>query len=250
MTGAVWAAMQVSLFGGAAQLRSERSRLAGLGVQFNPAINEDLAATAIWGAQNLNTGGVSTRFDGVFGLWYGKGPGVERSTDAMRTANYFGTARLGGVLALAGDDHEARSTVTAQQSETLFLHMGMPILSPATLQEFLTYGLAGWALSRYSKLWVGMICLNDLVDAAATIDLGRLPTLVVPDGDEPPPSSSVKACSKSKTTSGAGAFPRSPDSRGRTPSTGSPSVDPTVVSASPSGARRISTYWTPCSSSD
>ena len=168
-------------------LRRERSRFAELGVQFNPGINEDLAATAIWGAQNLNTGGVSTDFDGVFGLWYGKGPGVERSTDAMRTANYFGTARLGGVLALAGDDHEARSTVTAQQSETLFLHMGMPILSPATLQEFLTFGLAGWALSRYSKLWVGMICLNDLVDAAATIDLGRLPTLVVPEGDEPPP---------------------------------------------------------------
>jgi indolepyruvate ferredoxin oxidoreductase len=168
-------------------LRRERSRLAALGVQFNPAINEDLAATAIWGAQNLNTGGVHTRLDGVFGLWYGKGPGVERSTDAMRTANYFGTARLGGVVALAGDDHEARSTVTAQQSETLFLHMGMPILSPATLQEFLTYGLAGWALSRYSKLWVGMICLNDLVDAAATIDLGRLPTLVIPEGDEPPP---------------------------------------------------------------
>ena len=168
-------------------LRRERSRLAASGVQFNPAINEDLAATAIWGAQNLNTGGVGTGLDGVFGLWYGKGPGVERSTDAMRTANYFGTARLGGVVALAGDDHEARSTVTAQQSETLFLHMGMPILSPATLQEFLTYGLAGWALSRYSKLWVGMICLNDLVDAAATIDLGRLPTLVVPDGDEPPP---------------------------------------------------------------
>jgi indolepyruvate ferredoxin oxidoreductase len=168
-------------------LRRERSRLAELGVQFNPAINEDLAATAIWGAQNLNTGGVATGFDGVFGLWYGKGPGVERSTDAMRTANYFGTARLGGVLALAGDDHEARSTVTAQQSETLFLHMGMPILSPATLQEFLTFGLAGWALSRYSKLWVGMICLNDLVDAAATIDLGRLPTLVVPGGEEPPP---------------------------------------------------------------
>src|SRR5246500_981259 len=168
-------------------LRRERSRLASLGVEFNPAINEDLAATAIWGTQNLNTGGVASRFEGVFGLWYGKGPGVERSTDAMRTANYFGTARLGGVVALAGDDHEARSTVTAQQSETLFLHMGMPILSPATLQEFLTYGLAGWALSRYSKLWVGMIALNDLVDAAATIDLGRLPTFVTPDGVEPPP---------------------------------------------------------------
>jgi indolepyruvate ferredoxin oxidoreductase len=168
-------------------LRRERSRLASVGVEFNAAINEDLAATAIWGAQNLDAGGVHSRFDGVFGLWYGKGPGVERSTDAMRTANYFGTSRLGGVVALAGDDHEARSTVTAQQSEPLFVHMGMPILSPATLQEFLTFGLAGWALSRYSKLWVGMICLNDLVDAAATIDLGRIPAFVVPDGQEPPP---------------------------------------------------------------
>jgi indolepyruvate ferredoxin oxidoreductase len=168
-------------------LRRERSRLSLLGVEFNPGINEDLAATAIWGAQNLNTGGVGTSLDGVFGLWYGKGPGVERSTDAMRTANYFGTSRLGGAIALAGDDHEARSTVTAQQSETLFLHMGMPILSPATLQEFLTFGLAGWALSRYSKLWVGMICLNDLVDAASTIDLGKLPHLVIPDGLAPPP---------------------------------------------------------------
>jgi indolepyruvate ferredoxin oxidoreductase len=80
-------------------LRWERSRLTSLGVEFNPAINEDLAATAIWGAQNLNTGGISSRFDGVFGMWYGKGPGVERSTDAMRTANYFGTSRLGGALA-------------------------------------------------------------------------------------------------------------------------------------------------------
>ncbi|MBB5167847.1 indolepyruvate ferredoxin oxidoreductase family protein [Mycobacterium sp. AZCC_0083] len=168
-------------------LRRERSRLKTLGVEFNPAINEDLAATAIWGTQNLDTGGVGSRLDGVFGMWYGKGPGVERSTDAMRTANYFGTSRLGGALALAGDDHEARSTVTAQQSEPLFMHMGMPILSPSTLQEFLTFGLAGWALSRYSKLWVGMICLNDLVDAAATIDLSQIPGFSVPDGHEPPP---------------------------------------------------------------
>jgi indolepyruvate ferredoxin oxidoreductase len=168
-------------------LRRERGRLAELGVEFNPAINEDLAATAIWGTQNLNTGGVGTKLDGVFGLWYGKGPGVERSADAIRTANYFGTSRLGGALALAGDDHEARSTVTAQQSETLFVHMGMPILSPSTLQEFLTFGLAGWALSRYSKLWVGMICLNDLVDAAAAIDLGAIPRLVMPDDIDVPP---------------------------------------------------------------
>jgi indolepyruvate ferredoxin oxidoreductase len=168
-------------------LRRERARLADLGVQFEPAVNEDLAATALWGTQNLNLGGNSSPYAGVFGMWYGKGPGVERSTDAMRTASYFGTARHGGVLALAGDDHEARSTVTAQQSETLFMHMGMPILSPATLQEFLTFGLLGWALSRFSKLWVGMICLNDLVDAAGVVDLGKLPRMTDPGGDGAPP---------------------------------------------------------------
>jgi indolepyruvate ferredoxin oxidoreductase len=166
-------------------LRRERSHLAELDVRFEPAINEDLAATALWGTQNLGLGHNPSSYDGVFGMWYGKGPGVERSTDAMRTANYFGTARLGGALALAGDDHEARSTVTAQQSETLFQHMAMPILSPATLQEFLTFGLLGWALSRHASLWVGMIALNDLVDAAGTIDLGALPTVVTPGAGAP-----------------------------------------------------------------
>jgi len=168
-------------------LRRERTRLAACGVEFEPAINEDLAATAIWGTQNLGLGGNPSRFDGVFGLWYGKGPGVERSTDAMRTASYFGTSEHGGAIALAGDDHEARSTVTAQQSETLFMHMGMPILSPSSLQEFLDFGLQGWALSRYAKLWVGMIAVNDLVDAAGTIDLGALPTIATPEGTGAPP---------------------------------------------------------------
>jgi indolepyruvate ferredoxin oxidoreductase len=168
-------------------LRRDRQRLAALGVEFDAATNEDLAATALWGTQNLDVGGITSSYEGVFGMWYGKGPGVERSTDPMRTANYFGTAQYGGVLALAGDDHDARSTVTAQQSETLFMHMGMPILSPATLQEFLQYGLAAWALSRYSKLWVGMICLNDLADAAATIDLGDLPTFAAAADPGAPP---------------------------------------------------------------
>ena len=114
-------------------------------------------------------------------MWYGKGPGVERSTDAMRTASYQGVAPTGGVLALAGDDHNARSTVTAQQSELLFTHMHMPVLNPATVQEYLDFGLAGWALSRFASSWVGMICLNDTVDSAATVDIDpRRPALVVP----------------------------------------------------------------------
>ena len=167
-------------------LRKERTRLAELGVRFEPAINEDLAATALWGTQNLGLRNNPSRYQGVFGLWYGKGPGVERSTDAMRTASYFGTSEYGGALAVAGDDHDARSTVTAQQSETLFMHMGMPVLSPSTLQEFLTFGILGWALSRHSKLWVGMICLNDIVDAAGPVALNALPRIEPVENPAPP----------------------------------------------------------------
>ncbi|MER7003269.1 indolepyruvate ferredoxin oxidoreductase family protein [Dactylosporangium sp. NPDC000555] len=169
------------------ELRRERERLEQYHVRFEPGLNEDLAATAIWGTQYLNAGSVKSDYDGVFGLWYGKGPGVERSADAMRTASYMGTAALGGVVALAGDDHDARSTLTAQQSEPLFMHMGMPILSPATLQEYLSYGILGWGLSRHSKLWVGMICLNDIADSAGTVDLGAIPEIVVPEAPAPPP---------------------------------------------------------------
>ncbi|MGC0367027.1 indolepyruvate ferredoxin oxidoreductase [Rhodococcus sp. 27YEA15] len=169
-------------------LRREKTRLSEVGVEFEPGINEELAATSIWGTQNLNLGGNHSDYDGVFGMWYAKGPGVERAADALRTASYFGTSQFGGAIALAGDDHEARSTVTAQQSEPLFVHMGIPVLSPSTLQEFITFGLLGWALSRYSKMWVGMICLNDLADAAASVDLGALPTIVPPGGDGAPPA--------------------------------------------------------------
>ncbi|WP_448628204.1 indolepyruvate ferredoxin oxidoreductase family protein [Geodermatophilus sp. URMC 64] len=173
-------------------LRAQRAMLAERHVHFEPGLNEDLAATSIWGTQNLNNGPVRTRYDGVFGMWYGKGPGVERSTDAMRTANFQGTARHGGVLAVAGDDHNARSTVTAQQSETLFIHMHMPVLNPATVQEYLDYGLAGWALSRFASTWVGFIALNDTADSAATVDVDPArPRLVVPEGVVPPPPMAV-----------------------------------------------------------
>ena len=123
--------------------RAQRAMLAERHVHFEPGLNEDLAATSIWGTQYLNNGPVRSRYDGVYGLWYGKGPGVERSTDAMRTASYQGVARNGGVLALAGDDHNARSTVTAQQSELLFFDMHMPVLNPATVQSTSTSGWPG-----------------------------------------------------------------------------------------------------------
>ncbi|MGD9701559.1 MAG: indolepyruvate ferredoxin oxidoreductase family protein [Acidimicrobiia bacterium] len=168
--------------------RAQRAMLAERHVHFEPGTNEDLAATAVWGTQYLNNGPVRSKYDGVFGMWYGKGPGVERSTDAMRTGSYQGVSKHGGVLALAGDDHHARSTVTAQQSETLFIHMHMPVLNPATVQEYIDFGLAGWALSRFASTWVGMICLNDTVDSAATVEVDpRRPHLVVPEGVTLPP---------------------------------------------------------------
>lgn len=164
-------------------LRAESARLAAHQVHFEAGVNEDIAATAVSGTQYLNLGPVKSEYDGVFGMWFGKGPGVERSVDAMRTASFRGVSPHGGVLALAGDDHDARSTITAQQSETLFVHMHMPILNPSSIQEVLDYGLAGWALSRFCGSWVGFICLNDIIDSAATVTVDpALPKLVVPQG--------------------------------------------------------------------
>jgi indolepyruvate ferredoxin oxidoreductase len=155
-------------------------------IRFEPGVNEDLAATAVWGSQqaNLYTG---PRHDGVFGIWYGKGPGVDRSCDALKHANYAGSARHGGVLALTGDDPSARSSSIAHQSEHALVHCGIPILNPASVQEYLDLGLQGFALSRYSGCWVGFKCLTDTVDSAASVDVGpeRL-RIVVPDDFDMP----------------------------------------------------------------
>ena len=123
-------------------------------IMFQPGINEDLAATAIWGAQQAEMRGEG-RFDGVFSLWYGKGPGVDRSGDVFRHANLAGTSPHGGVLALMGDDHTAKSSTTAHQSEFTFIDVMMPILNPAGVQEIIDYGLYGWAMSRFTGAWTG-----------------------------------------------------------------------------------------------
>ena len=140
-------------------------------VRFEPGLNEDLAATAVWGSQQamLQPG---PKYDGVFGIWYGKGPGVDRSTDAIKHANYLGTAAKGGVLALTGDDPGAKSSSIAHQSEHALIHCGVPILNPANVQDYLDFGLYGWALSRYSGCWVGMKCLTDTVDSGASVEVG------------------------------------------------------------------------------
>ena len=144
-------------------------RLQPTNIVFQPAINEDLAATAIWGAQQAEMRGEG-RFDGVFGLWYGKGPGVDRAGDALRHANLAGTSPHGGVVALMGDDHTCESSTTAHQSEFAFVDAMIPILNPAGVQEILDYGLLGYALSRYAGVWVGLKCVKDNVESTATID--------------------------------------------------------------------------------
>ncbi len=153
--------------------------LAPTDIVFQPAVNEDLAATALWGSQQAEMRGEG-RFDGVFGIWYGKGPGVDRSGDALKHANLAGVSPWGGVLALMGDDHTCESSTTAHQSEYAFVDAMIPILSPAGVQEILDYGLFGIAMSRFTGLWVGLKCVKDTVESTATIDgsLDRVATII------------------------------------------------------------------------
>lgn len=139
-------------------------------VLFQPGLNEDLAATALWGAQMHKAFGPS-RVDGVFGIWYGKGPGVDRSGDVFRNANMIGTSPLGGVLAVAGDDHAAQSSMFPHQTDGIFQSVLMPILQPANVSDILSLGLAGIALSRFSGLWVGLKTIAEVVESAASFDL-------------------------------------------------------------------------------
>src|ERR1700704_3886410 len=156
-------------------------------ILFQPAINEDLAATALWGAQQAELR-QEGKFDGVFGMWYGKGPGVDRSGDALRHANFAGTSRHGGVLALMGDDHTAESSTTAHQSEFNFVDVMIPILNPAGVQEIIDYGIYGWAMSRFTGTWVGHKCMHETVESTAVIDgsLERVGIVIPSDYVLPP----------------------------------------------------------------
>ena len=138
-------------------------------IRFQGGINEDLAATAIWGTQQAELRGEG-KFDGVFGMWYGKGPGVDRTGDVFRHANLAGTAKNGGVIALMGDDHTAESSTTAHQSEYHFIDVMIPILNPAGVQEVLDYGLYGWAMSRFTGSWVALKTMHETIESTATID--------------------------------------------------------------------------------
>src|SRR5579885_2511047 len=146
--------------------------LAASDVKFQPGINEELSATALWGSQQAELRGEG-KFDGVFGMWYGKGPGVDRSGDVFRHANMAGTAKNGGVIALMGDDHTAESSTTAHQSEFHFVDVMMPILNPAGVQEIVDYALYGWAMSRFTGTWTALKCMHETVESTGVID-GRV----------------------------------------------------------------------------
>ena len=137
-------------------------------IRFQPGLNEDLAATAVWGTQQVGLF-PGAKVDGVFGIWYGKGPGVDRSMDVLRHGNWAGTSPHGGVLAIAGDDHGAQSTTTAYQCEQMFEAAMIPLLNPATLQDYLDFGLFGFALSRFSGCWVGFKAMSEAVDSSASV---------------------------------------------------------------------------------
>ena len=139
-------------------------------IEFQPGTNEDLAATALWGTQQIHLYS-GARYDGVFGMWYGKGPGVDRSGDVFKHANYAGTSKHGGIVALAGDDHMAKSSTVAHQSEPAFISAGVPVIHAASVQEYLDWGLHAFEMSRYSGLWVGFKVLSETVDSSASVHI-------------------------------------------------------------------------------
>src|SRR6188474_1822951 len=145
-------------------------RLDAAGVKFLPAINEELAATAVLGTQRVESDPERTA-DGVFAMWYGKGPGVDRAGDALKHGNAYGASPHGGVLVVAGDDHGCVSSSMPHQSDAAMQSWHMPVLAPATVAEYLEFGLYGWALSRFSGNWVGFTALSEVVESGSTVDL-------------------------------------------------------------------------------
>jgi len=158
-------------------------------ITFQPGVNEELAATAIWGTQQLGFSPPNAhKYDGVFGIWYGKGPGVDRCADVFKHANMAGTTRWGGVIAVAGDDHIAKSSTAAHQSDQIFMACAMPVFFPASVQDILDLGVHAFELSRYCGLWSGMKTIQEIVESSATATVDPLrvqvkrPELLLPPG--------------------------------------------------------------------
>jgi indolepyruvate ferredoxin oxidoreductase len=168
------------------QLFAARKHLEQYNIKFQPGVNEDLAATAVWGSQQLNLS-PGSKYDGVVGIWYGKGPGVDRCGDVFRHGNTAGSAKNGGVLCLAGDDHGAKSSTVPHQSDHAFISALMPYLYPSSIHEMIEMGLLGIAMSRYSGCWVGLKVITETVETTAEIDLtDEMKPFIIPTDFEMP----------------------------------------------------------------
>ena len=152
-------------------LWAAKKHLAAQNVVFQPGVNEELGATAVWGTQQLALYPQTNKFDGVFGLWYGKGPGVDRTADVFKHANMAGTSAHGGVIAIAGDDHVSKSSTAAHQSDHIFKACGIPVFFPSSVQDILDMGLHAFAMSRFSGVWASMKTIQEVVESSATVDV-------------------------------------------------------------------------------
>ena len=169
-------------------LWAAKKHLADNHVVFQPGVNEELAATAVWGTQQLDLYPQSKKYDGVFGIWYGKGPGVDRCSDVFKHANMAGTSRHGGVIAIAGDDHVSKSSTAPHQSDHIFKACGLPVFFPSSVQDILDMGLHAIAMSRFSGVWSGMKTIQEVVESSASVsvDPDRVQFILPEDFAMPP----------------------------------------------------------------
>ena len=169
-------------------LWAAKKHLAAQNIVFQPGVNEELGATAVWGTQQLDLYPQSKKFDGVFGIWYGKGPGVDRCSDVFKHANMAGTAKHGGVIAIAGDDHISKSSTAPHQSDHIFKACGLPVFFPSSVQEILDMGLHAFAMSRFSGVWSGMKTIQEVVESSSSVsvDPDRVKIIMPEDFQMPP----------------------------------------------------------------
>ncbi|MEZ5718763.1 MAG: indolepyruvate ferredoxin oxidoreductase family protein [Burkholderiaceae bacterium] len=169
-------------------LWAAKKHLAENHIVFQPGVNEELGATAVWGTQQLDLYPQSKKYDGVFGIWYGKGPGVDRCSDVFKHANMAGTAKHGGVIAIAGDDHISKSSTAAHQSDHIFKACGTPVFFPSNVQDILDMGLHAFAMSRFSGVWSGMKTIQEVVESSSSVsvDPDRV-KIVLPEDFAMPP---------------------------------------------------------------
>jgi indolepyruvate ferredoxin oxidoreductase len=169
-------------------LWAAKKHLAEKHIVFQPGVNEELGATAVWGTQQLDLYPQSAKYDGVFGIWYGKGPGVDRCSDVFKHANMAGTSKHGGVIAIAGDDHVSKSSTAPHQSDHIFKACGLPVFFPSDVQGILDMGLHAIAMSRFSGVWSGMKTIQEVVESSSSVlvDPGRVQIVMPQDFVMPP----------------------------------------------------------------